>query len=446
MAKLCDEEDKIMNLKHPDDINELIIIGFCLVFSAFFSASETAITSLGVLKARHLLDQKEKAVKQLQLWLKYPQRVLTTILIFNNVVNILASAVATDLATRYFENQAIGIATGIITFLVLVFGEIIPKSFARANYESIAIFSMRFIVIFYKLTYPLVWLLSEFSSFTLKTMGSEELIHPAITEDELEFLVNEGKRAGVLKDVKRNMITGVFDLDETKAREIMTPRTDIIAIKKEESIEEAAKLIIQSGHSRLPVFEDRIDNIVGIVFAKDLLRQLTHSENPDSKTLSQIMREPLFVPESKQLLEVFNDLKRTKNHMAIVIDEYGGTAGIVTMEDTLEEIVGDIQDEFDAEEAKILEIDKGIYEVSGSVNIGEFQEYFTLDDSFENEVEGEVDTIGGWITQLLGDLPEVGQTLTYGPLSIEVSEVSRHRIERVRVVKMLTSSSATVED
>ncbi len=284
----------------------------------------------------------------------------------------------------------------------------------------------------------------------IRTLGSDQSLQPAITQDELEFLIEVGEKAGVLEDMKRTMINGVFEFDETRVREIMTPRTDIIAVEKNQSIEEAVQLTIQTGHSRLPVYEDRIDNIMGIIFAKDLLRVLSDPDrsNKTPLNLSHVMREPLFVPESKPLMEVFKELKRTKNHMAIIIDEYGGTAGIVTMEDILEEIVGDIQDEFDAEEAKILKIDDNTYDVAGSVNISEFVEYFDLDESFEKEVEGEVDTIAGWMTQSLGSLPEVGQSLSHGPLTIEVTDVERHRIERLRVSmrpdeERLASQSAT---
>ncbi|MBF0442563.1 MAG: HlyC/CorC family transporter [Oligoflexales bacterium] len=438
-----------MNFR-PNDIIEMGIILLCLVLSGLFSASETAITSLGVMKARHLLDQKGKSYAALKTWLKHPERILTTILIFNTLVNILASALATDLAVYYIGKGggAIEIATFVTTAVVVVFSEVIPKAFARANYKTLAKFCMTFVNIFYRLSYPVVWFLSEFAKFIIKRFGSEESMHPVITEDELEFFVEEGEKAGVLKDIKKNMISAVFDFDETKAREIMTPRTDILAIEKESGLNEAIELILQSGHSRLPVYEERIDNIVGIVFAKDILRYLATRESKDNPpTLPQIMREPLFVPESKPLMGVFKDLKRTKNHMAVVIDEYGGTAGIVTMEDTLEEIVGDIQDEFDSEEAKILEIDKGVYDIAGSVNISEFMEFFELEDIFESEdIEGEVDTVGGWVTHLLEDLPEVGQTLTYKSLTIEVTEITRHRIERVRVVKMLTPASADEEE
>ena len=424
-----------MNAINPEDWTSFVIIGICLSLSAFFSAAETAITSLGALKARHLIDQRGKSVSQLRLWLQHPSRVLTTILIFNNLFNIMASAIAADLAIGYFESSAIGIATGVITLLVLIFGEIVPKSFARANSEILAIYAMLVISVIYKIFFPIVWAFSELANRVIKILGSEQSLQPAITEEELEFLIEVGEKAGVLEDTKKNMISGVFDFDETKVREIMTPRTDIIAVEKEESIENTVKLTIQTGHSRLPVYEERIDNIMGVVFAKDLLRLLADNEKDKSKpaTLSELMREPLFVPESKQLMEVFKDLKRTKNHMAIIIDEYGGTAGIVTMEDILEEIVGDIQDEFDVEEAEILQIDDNTYDVSGSVNIGDFVEHFNLDQNFLEEVEGDVDTIAGWMTQVLGSLPETGQTMTHGPLTIEVTDVDRHRIERLRV-------------
>ena len=419
-----------------DDLTSLLVICLCLIASSFFSSSETAITSLGALRARHLLEQKGKAVRQLNLWLQHPSRVLTTILIFNNLVNILASTLAAALASRYFENQAITIATGVITLLVLIFGEIIPKSFARANSERLSIISMAVINLLYRIFYPVVWMFSELANTVIKWLGSDQSLQPAITQEELEFLIEVGEKAGVLEDTKRTMISGVFEFDETRVREIMTPRTDIMAVEKHDSLEEAVQMILQTGHSRLPVYEERIDNIMGIVFAKDILRYLADAERLKQPplTIAQAMREPLFVPESKPLMEVFKELKRTKNHMAIIIDEYGGTAGIVTMEDILEEIVGDIQDEFDAEEARILKIDDGVFDVAGSVNISEFVEYFDLDDSFEKEVEGEVDTIAGWTTQLLGHLPEVGQTLTHGELSIEVTDVDRHRIERLRVV------------
>lgn len=417
------------------DIAGFIIIVICIFMSALFSASETAITALGQLKAQHLIEKRrERFNKHLNLWLKHPSRILTTILLFNNVFNIAASAEATILATHYFKSQAVGIATGIITFLVLIFGEIIPKSFARAHFHRLAPMALIFIYGLYLAFYPLVYLLSVFADFAVRLLGSQGINRPSITEEELEFLISEGEKAGVIQNTKREMLSGVFDFDETKAREIMTPRTDLVALPSDADFNTALNLIIESGHSRIPVYEERIDNIVGILFAKDILRhwERHHEMLPE---ITDFMREPLFLPESNLIMEVFKELQRTKNHLAVIIDEYGGTAGIVTMEDVLEEIVGDIQDEFDSEEAMFIELEPGVFAVSGSVNISDFVEYFGLDERFETEVEGEVDTIAGWMTKLLGDLPEVGQTVTQGPLTIEVEEVDRHRIEKLKVIR-----------
>ena len=424
------------------DIQSLTIFASCLIISSFFSSSETAITSLGPLKVKHLMEKNEKNARDLAVWLKYPARVLTTILVFNNIANILASAQATVMATRHFDSQAVAIATFITTFLILIFSEIIPKSFARARSEQLAIPALKSINILYRLFYPIIWTLSEFADLMIRYTNHSPVKNPTITEDELEFLINEGEKAGVLEDTKKNMISRVFEFDEIKAREIMTPRTDIAGVEKSTPFQQVLKLSITTGHSRIPVYENRIDNIVGVIFAKDMLRHLsTAQSHADDTLIEKLMREPFFIPESKPLMEVFKDLKNTKNHMAVIIDEYGGTAGLVTMEDILEEIVGDIQDEFDSEEATILEVENGVYEVLGSITINEFIDFFDLGEKFAAELDSDVETVAGWIMQNLGDLPEVGQTMTHDPLTIEVTEISRHRIERLRVIKMLTAET-----
>ena len=418
---------------------EFVTIGICLVISAFFSGAETAITSLGTLKARHIINNGGKAVRSLTLWLDHPGRVLTTILIFNNIVNILASSLATDLAQKFFESQAIGIAVGSITLLVLIFGEIIPKSFAKAHAEAFGLIAIRIIHVIYLISFPAVWVFSEFARNVIKMLGSKkEADVPPVTEDELQFLVNVGERAGVLEQFKKDMIVGVFEFDETKVREIMTPRTDVLAIPVDDTVRDATQQTIESGHSRIPVYDEKgIDHVVGIILAKDLLR--ANANGGQDKKVSEIMREPFFEPESKMIMDVFKDLKRTKNHMAIVIDEYGGTAGLVTLEDILEEIVGEIQDEYDTEEANILEIENGIYDVAGNMNIDDFLEFFELDEEeFAEERETDIDTISGWVTQMAGSLPETGKVVKLGPLNLEITEIDRHRIVRLRVAKIIS--------
>jgi len=414
-----------------EDAAELTFFVGCLALSALFSASETAITSLGVLKTKHIIEQQGRAANAMKFWLRHPSRVLTTILIFNTLVNTAASAVVTNLVSKHFDH-AIGIATGAATFFILIFGEVVPKSFARANSEALAPVSMSFIRTIYVLMYPAVVSLSGFANLVIRLLGSNEKFTPTLTEEELEFMINEGTSSGVIEDLKKDMLSGVFEFDETKVAEIMTPRTDVMAVQKNTSFSDAVKIAIESGHSRMPVYDERIDNIIGILFAKDLFRHLATKNNQELK-ITSLMREPFFTPESKAIMDVFKDLKRTKNHLSIVIDEYGGMAGIVTMEDILEEIVGDIQDEFDAEEAQITKVTENVFDVAGAVSVDDFKEFFKIEDTVEEDDHEDVETVAGWMIQKIGELPRIGQSVEIGPLDIEVTEVARHRIQKIRV-------------
>ena len=429
------------------DFAQAVLIVVCLATMSFLAAGETAVTSLGSLKAKHLLDQENRHVRPLNLWLTHPGRVLTTILLVHSVATILASAIATDLATRHFEDKAIGITTVIMTLLVLIVGEITPKSFAKTHADKLAVPALTVVYAMYCVLMPVVTIFSELAIRIVRKLGGEKQESPPITEEELEYLVNVGERAGVLEETKKEMIVGVFEFDETKVREIMTPRPDIKYLTKQSTYDDALTKAIDSGMSRIPIANDEgIDHIVGILLVKDLLR-IARAQDGQPFDITTIMREPYFIPESKMLMDVFKDLKSSKNHIAIVIDEHGGTAGLVTMEDILEEIVGEIQDEYDTEEAEIVELSAGIYDVAGSTNIDEFLEFFELEDKdvfteHADEVET-VDTIGGWITSLLGDLPEVGKTVRIGPLNAEIVEVERHRILRVRVSRILGGDPAS---
>lgn len=427
------------------DTTSLLLIFGCLLLSAFFSSSETALTSLGTLKVKHLIE-KSKKFHTLKYWIVEPGKVLTTILVFNNAVNILASALATQLATSYFENQAVGIATGITTFLVLIFGEIIPKSIAKVHALKIAVFAMIVVKLFCFGVYPLIWILSKFTDWILEYLGSKQAAeNPPITADELEFLVNIGEEHGVIENTKKQMISGVFDFDDKAIREIMTPRTDVVAVDVNENFAEVAKKAVTTGVSRLPVFEDKIDNIVGIVLAKDLLKSSVCPQG-ESATIRAIMREPYFVPESNRVIHVFKEFKRTKSQLAVVIDEHGGMSGVVTMEDILEEIVGDIQDEFDSEEEKITQAKDGTYEVSGAIGIDEFTEYFKLSEKdIEEQLEVEADTLAGLLTHVIKEMPKVGQTVKIGNTTIEVSKVGNNRIKRLRVTQELSSQQKEEE-
>lgn len=425
----------------PDTSNttSILLIFGCLILSAFFSSSETALTSLGTLKIKHLIEQS-KTFSTLKYWITEPGKVLTTILVFNNAVNIFASALTTDLATRYFESQAVGIAAGITTFLVLIFGEIVPKSIAKVHAEKIAVFAMTVVKVFCFGTYPLIWILSRFADWILDLLNNkEEADKPPITEDELEFLVNISEEHGVIENTKKKMISGVFGFDDKAIREIMTPRIDVVAVDVNDSFDDVVARALETGVSRLPVFEERIDNVVGLVLARDLLRAsactgTSGGRSVEATDIRSIMREPYFVPESNRVIHALKEFKRSRTHLAIVIDEHGGMAGVVTMEDILEEIVGDIQDEFDTEEEKITQTQDGVYEVSGAIGIDEFTEYFKLpEEIIEEQLRMEADTLAGLLTQVIKEIPKVGQKVDIGNVFIEVSEVSSNRIQRVRV-------------
>lgn len=412
----------------------IVYIILCVLATGFFSAAETAVTSLAALRGK--LEANEKKNASMQLLLEHPSRVFTTILLFSNFFKITAALLITDIVYQKFASLDLPLVVFAIGFGILIFCDLIPKSIARVHLPQVAHFGMILVYMLYKILQPLIVLLSNFANWIIRKMGSDQSLQLTITEAELEYILEVGERSGVLEDVKKDMISGVFEFDETKVREIMTPRTDIVALEKGVSLEDTVRAIMQSGHSRLPVYDEQIDKIMGIVFAKDVLKLLAdpkRSQKPFS--VVNIMREPQFVPESKHLIEIFKELKQSKNHMAVIIDEYGGTAGLVTMEDILEEIVGDIQDEFDSEEEQITQTSENVFEVAGFVNISEFAEYFEIDEKFAEDVEGEVDTIAGWMTQLLGHLPEIGQKVTYENLTLEVTDVDRHRIERLRVTR-----------
>lgn len=428
------------------ELDQASIVGFiiCGLLAAIFSFVETAIIALGTLKAKHLLDTQGAKVKELNLWLNNPSRVLTTILLFNTSVSVVASALATEYALRHFDNKALAIAAGFTTFVVLIFCEMIPKTLGKIYSDRLAVPAMKFVYFVYLVTFPLIWVLSTIADATVRILGGGKLAStPPITEEELEFLVNVGEKAGVFESTKQDMISGVFQFDEIKVREIMTPRTDMIAIEARSPLKDAIKLAYESGHARIPVFDDRIDNVVGILLAKDLLQFAIHPERQASTRIMSLIRKPYQVPESKLIMDVFKELKKTKNHIAIVIDEYGGTAGLITLEDMLEEIVGEIQDEHDEEIAKVLEIAPGIYDVQGLMNIDEFLDYFHLDHAtvHEEDEDQDAETVAGYMIQRIGDLPRVGQKINIGDMVCEISQVARHRIERVRVHKNLESAT-----
>lgn len=412
---------------YPSEVVELISILLCFIASGFLSCSETSVTSLDPLKVKHILASRGERARSLRLWADYPQRVLVTILIFNNLVNILASALATNIAMTYFANHAIALATGVMTFIILVFCEIIPKSFGKTHAEPVAIFAMKIINLLYRISYPLVKILAALAQYVIRLFSNNSVNHH-VTEEQLEFLVGESQRVGVLKGMKKDIIEGAFEFDETKASEIITPRTSMSCLPESASYQEAMELAVETGYSRIPIYRDNLDQITGIVLLKDLMAAINTASNPTTLKVSAIMRKPFFAPESKTIMRLFVDLKRTKNHIAIIIDEYGGTLGLVTMEDILEEIFGEIQDEHDEEAPPFAMVSENKWQVSGGVGLDDFCEFFGL-----QPLDHDADTLAGWITDMTNEMPQIGQKVDYKHLKIEITEVAQRRVVRAKV-------------
>jgi CBS domain containing-hemolysin-like protein len=398
-----------------------------LVLSGFFSGSETALMSVNKVEIRHLAQEGNRKAKIVDSLLRKPDNLLTTILVGNNFVNVAASAIATKVATNIFSNFGVGISTGVVTLLLLIFGEITPKSLATRRAKQFSMTVARPIEICYYLFFPLV----KGLSFLVQVVNKDDHslgTKPFISEDKIRRFLAVGVREGVIETDERQMINSIFEFDDITVKELMVPRIDMVCVDIDDPLEKLRDIVIDKGLSRIPVYNGTIDNIVGIVYAKDLLPLL--KEDKSDITIQKIMRPAYYVPESKKIDNLFSELKKEKIHMAIILDEYGGTAGLVTIEDLLEEIVGDIQDEYDEEEKLIKETTNNKIIVDGRVDIDEIN--YELGISLPEE---DYETISGFVLSMLGYVPEEGEKVEFSDLEIIVTEISQRRISKVEIQK-----------
>ncbi len=395
--------------------NQVLILIFLLLLSGFFSSAETALFSISKAKAIHLAKQKGATNRLIKKMKADPHRLLSTILIGNNFVNVGASAIATAITINLVSSHAVGIATGIMTFLILIFGEIFPKSIATRNNILIA----RLVI------FPLYWLsvlftpLIVFLNFIPKLTGK---IHknPQVTEAELMTFVEVVEEEGEIKEEEKELIHKIFEFDDTNASEIMTPRADmfVIDVNKDLKLEEIAK----SGFTRIPVIEEDIDHVVGILNIKDLLN---HQATPAEQiNIRKIMREPYFVPENMKLDKLLQQFKKRKQHMAIIIDEHGGVSGLITLEDSLEEIVGEIVDETDTFEPNIVKLKPDEWRVLGKSEIDEVNEKIPMNIPDLKEY----DTFSGYVLNQIGRIPREKDEIALGDFLITVNAMDGNRI------------------
>jgi gliding motility-associated protein GldE len=409
----------------------LVVLGILLVLSGFFSGSETALLSLNKLRLRKLVDEGHKNATVLETLLKHPNKMLAAILVGNNLVNVAIAAIMTSLAIDLFGSTGVGVATGIATLLILVFGEIFPKSFATKNAERLSLWVARPIQITVILFSPIVKVFSIFTDIILKMTGGEKR-YPFVSEEELKLLMDLGAEEGVIEEEEKEMIRGVFEFGDTMVREIMTQRTDMNRVDVNKSFSEVIEFVIETGHSRIPVYDKTIDNIIGILYAKDLLQAKADKKKFD---LKKSVRPAYFVPETKNLDDLFREMRTKKVQIAIVLDEYGGTAGLVTLEDLLEEIVGEIADEYDVDEHPVQIIDENTIVVDAKMPIDEVSDLLKI----KLEKDGQ-ESIGGLVFSLFDRIPKENDTITAEGLIFTVDEMIGKRILKVKIRKEFASS------
>lgn len=416
-----------------DFVFEWIGLVVLLFLSGFFSASETALTSLGKLRTKTLLEREGDRAKDIRLWADDPNRFLATILVGNNVVNIGASVLAAFLAVRIVGDKlTAGIAwsvTAVMTFLILIFGELVPKTFARENAEKVALQAIGFLRVLSRILAPFIKVFLFISRTVIRILGGAAAKPgPFMTEEEIKTLIGLGEEEGVLEEGEREMLESIFEFGDTKVQEVMVPRMEMVCIRVSAKLSDILSLLVKAGYSRIPVYEGTIDNITGLLYAKDLLK-FWGEYGEKQLVLKDFMRQPYFVPEAKKVNELLREFQRNRSHMAIVVDEYGGTAGLVTMEDLIEEIVGEIEDEHDREGRKIEHLEGREVLVDARIDIGELNEELGV--SFP-EQEG-VETLAGFIISLLGRVPPVGEIIEHERLKIRVVEATKRRVGKVRI-------------
>ena len=411
----------------PSETGQLIAIIILLCLSAFFSSSETALTTVNQIRMRTLADNGDKRAARVLHVTGNPGKMLSAILIGNNIVNLSASSISTSLAIHLFGNTGAGIATGILTFLILIFGEVTPKTMATIKADSMSLTVAAPIGLLMKILTPVIFIINKLS------LGLMFLLHVNIkdaqkkmTEEELRTIVDVSQENGVIEHEERDMIHNLFDFGDAEAKEIMVPRIDMTFVQADATYQEVLDIFRQDMFTRLPVYEDSTDNVIGIINMKDFLLQ---NDTPEF-SVRNLLREPYCTYEHKNTADLFLEMRKSSISLAIVLDEYGVTAGLITLEDLLEEIVGEIRDEYDAdEEDDITRISDREFYVLGSANLNDVSEalslHFTSDD---------YDTIGGYCLGLLDHLPEKNEIiLTDNNILLRIDRMEKNRIERIYI-------------
>ncbi|AJD30049.1 MULTISPECIES: hemolysin family protein [Clostridium] len=431
---------------------QLFLILILIIINAFFSSAEMAIISLNKNKLNTIIDDateensstnKVKKAKILLKLLKEPSKFLATIQVGITLAGFLASASAATSISKYIEiffkrlnipkssSVALFLTTLLLSYLTLVFGELLPKRIALGNSEKIALFSIKPIIIFMKISLPFVNILTYSTNFLLKILGIDyKNIEEKISEEEIKKMIDLGEETGVFNSTEKEMINSIFDFDNTLAKEIMTPRTSVFAMDINDSPKRLINNMLEERYSRVPLYEDDIDNIIGILHIKDMF-SIINKQNIKKEDLINILRAPYFIPETKAIDSLFKEMQTNKSYISILIDEYGGFSGIVTMEDLIEEVMGNISDEYDEDNTEeIIKINANTFLLDASITIDNLNEKLNLELPSEN-----FDTLGGFILDITGAIPKcnVSSQIEYNNLIFKIEKVSNNRIEKIKL-------------
>ena len=405
------------------DILQLVILVLLLSASAFFSSAETALMTSNKLRIRNLAENGDKRAEKVLEITANTDKMLSAILIGNNIVNLSASALSTTLTLKVFGSSLVGVATGILTFLILVFGEITPKNVASKNAENMALKYIGIISLLVIVLTPVIYVVNKVAGIVISLFVKNNDDNNMVTEDELRAMVEVSHEDGVIEKEEKKMIVNVVDFGDTVAGDIMLPRVDMVMVSVESSYGEILKIFREERYTRIPVYEESPDNVIGILNVKDFLL----IENKENFSVKEHLREPLYTYEYKKTSSLMVDMRKTGANIVIVLDEYGTTVGLITLEDMLEEIVGEIRDEFDADEDEgITKISETEYLIDGSTNLDDVNDRIGLELSSE-----EYESIGGIIMEKLGRLPVEGEVITFDNIILTVKKMDHARIEKV---------------
>ena len=419
----------------------LILILVFLILSAFFSSSEAAFLSLQRTRLTHLVNTGVPGAERVARMIRQPERLLSTILLGNNMVNVAFTAVLTVLIVSVMgedrEGLGLGVATGVGTAVLLIAGETIPKTLAIRRAERAAFIYARPLTWFEYLFWPLVIVL-QWTTHRVNSLfgGGATSLRGSITESEFRTLIDIGEAEGAFEPEEAEMLENVFRFGDSQLREVMTPRTEFVSIERGATLREFLEIYAQNSHTRFPVYKDSPDDIIGIISAKDILKAMSTKGINYDDSVTEVIRDAYFVPETKRIAELFNELRQSGNQMAIAVDEYGGLAGLVTLKRLSEEVVGPVGEEGEGPEEEYEAIDRYTYQVDGGMSIDEANEELGV-----NLPEGDFETIAGFALDVLGHIPTEGERFEYGDLTFEITQMSELKIETVKVTKAQTTES-----